>query len=132
MNRIFQFIALVLALALLGAPAVALSTCWSSSDVTLHGCGTDCPMMAQMSSRHGSDTMQAVAKGTPCCDISSGKPNRNIQLQVPSDSSRTVVAPPRSSRAFAAALVPAGSDSPRSIPPLPAASPQAVLCTFLI
>jgi hypothetical protein len=130
MNRIFQFVALVLAIALLAAPAAALSTCWTNSDEALHGCESDCPMMATMNTHHAAGTVQGVASGTSCCDISSGKPNPSTQLQVPSDSSRTAVTPPQS--LFAAVIVPARSDSPPSILPLPAASPQAVLCTFLI
>lgn len=132
MNRTFQFVALVLAIALLAAPAAALSTCWTNSDESQHGCEYDCPMMAMMNTHHAAGTIQAVASGTSCCDISSGKPNPSTQLQVPSDSSRTAVTPPQSLGTFAAVIVPERSDSPPSILPLPAASPQAVLCTFLV
>ena len=132
MNGTVQFVALVLAIALLAAPAAALSTCWKSSDQALHGCESDCPMMATMNTHHAARTAQAVTSSTSCCEFSSGKPNPSTQLQVPSDSSRTAVTPPQSSGTFAAVIVPARSDSPPSILPLPAASPQAVLCTFLI
>ncbi|MGB9106177.1 MAG: hypothetical protein WCC59_15580 [Terriglobales bacterium] len=131
MTAIFKSVALLLAIALLAAPAAALSTCWTSSDEAQHGCDPACPMMATMNTHHAADTLQAVASGATCCDISSGKPNPGTQLQAPSDSSRTA-ATPQSSGAFAAVLVSARSDSPRSMPPLPAVSPQAVLCTFLI
>jgi hypothetical protein len=132
MNRISKFVALLLAVGLLAAPAAALSTCWTSSDEAQHGCDPDCPMMATMNTHHAADTVQAVTSGTSCCDISSGKPHPSTQLQVPSDSSRTAVTPPQSSGRSAAVIVPARSDSPPSILPLPAASPQAVFCTFLI
>jgi hypothetical protein len=132
LKRIFQFVALALAVALLAVPAAALSSCWTSSDESQHGCDPDRPMMATMNAHHAGSTVQAVQSGTSCCDISSGKPNPSTQLQVPTDSSRTAVTPPQSSGTFAAVTVPARSDSPPSILPLPAASPQAVLCTFLI
>jgi hypothetical protein len=132
MTAIFKSVALVLAIALLAAPAAALSTCWTSSDEAQPGCVPDCAMMATMNAHHAAYTVQAVASGTSCCDISSAKPNPTTQLQGPTDSSRTAVTPPQSSGTFAAVIVPARSDSPASTPPLPSASPQAVLCTFLI
>ena len=131
MNRAFKFVALTLLIALLAAPASALSRCWSGPDGDAqHGCDPDCPMMAQMN--HAGDTMQAVASGTSCCDISSGKPAPTTQLLVPTSSARTAITPPQSLAPFAAVLVLANSISPGSITALPTASPQAALCTFLI
>lgn len=132
MTSVFKFVALVLAVALLAAPAAALSTCWTSSDEARHGCVPDCAMMATMNAHHAAYTVQAVTSGPSCCDISSSKPNPSTQLQVPTDSSRTAVTPPQSPGTFAAVIVPARCDSPASTPPLPSGSPQAVLCTFLI
>jgi hypothetical protein len=131
MNRISKFVALVLAVGLLALPETALSTCWTNFDEAQHGCGLDCPMMAMRNAHHAADTVQAVTSGTSCCDISSGKPNPTSQLQFPTNGSRTA-ATPLQSGTFAAVIVPARCDSPASTPPLHSASPQAVLCTFLI
>jgi len=131
MNRNVKSVALVLAVALLAAPAAALSTCWTSSDEAQHGCASDCPMMVMMNAHQPPDTVEAATSGTSCCDISSGKPNPATQLQVPTDSSRTA-ATPLQSGTFAAVIVPARANSPSSTRPLPSSLPQAVLCTFLI
>lgn len=132
MTPIFKSVALLLAIALLAAPAAALATCWAGSGEAPHDCAPDCSMMAMMNTHPPAGTVRADASGTSCCDISSGKPNPPTQLQVPTDSSRTAVTPPQSLGVLAVVPVSASADSPGSPPSLPAVSAQAVLCTFLI
>lgn len=132
MASILKSVAMLLAIALLAAPAAALSSCWTSSGEAQHGCcDPDSPMMAMMNHHHAADTIQAVT-GASCCDLSSGKAMPATQFQVPTRNLRTAVTPPQSAGVFAAVLGSAGSDSPPSTPSLPPASPQAVLCTFVI
>ena len=124
--------ALALAMALLAAPAAALSGCWTSPDEARHGgCSAGCPMMAMVRTQPPSDTVQAVTSGN-CCVLSSGKPAPTTQLLVPIDSTRTLVTPSQASLLVAAPLVAPRADSPGLSPPASPSSPQAVLCTFLI
>jgi hypothetical protein len=133
MASIFKSVAMLLAITLLAAPAAALTSCWTRSGEAQHGCcDPDSPMMAMMNHQHAADTIQAVASGASCYDLSSGKAMPATQVQVPTRRLRTAVTPPQSAGVFAAVLGSAGSDSPPSTPSLPPASPQAVLCTFLI
>lgn len=132
MNTVCKSVAMLLAIVLLAAPAAALSNCWTGASEAQHGCTPGCPMMASMPAHNAAGAVQAIAARPSCCDISSAKPKPATQLQVPTDNSRTAVMPPLSMVAFAAVVVPFRTDSPPSMPPLPAASPQAVFCTFIV
>lgn len=135
MNAVFRTVAFVLAVALLSAPAAAaLSSCWIRANEARHGCPAGCPMMGMTAAHHGYDGLEAAPGGKSCCNISSGQATPTTQLQLPSaDKGTAVVAVPQSSFAFAAALVSPRTGT-RGSPPsvVPMASPQAVLCTFLI
>jgi hypothetical protein len=132
MKMVFKSVALVLAMAVFAAPAAALSSCWTSPEEAPHGCPAGCPMMAMANAHPMSDAIQAAPSGNSCCNISSGKTTPTTQLQVPTDSTRTIVTPPHASLPLACPLVSARAESPGSSPPVFPASPQAVLCTFLI
>jgi hypothetical protein len=132
MKIVFKSVAVVLAMAVLAAPAAALSSCWTSSHEAAHGCPAGCPMMAITKTQQPSDAVQVAPGANSCCDISSGKTTPSTQLQVPIDSTRTIVMPPQASLPIARPLVSARAELPGSSPPVFPASPQAVLCTFLI
>ena len=132
MNRAFQLAALVLSVALLATPASALSVCWIGSENAKGDCGAECPMAAEMTAHHAADTVQAAAGGASCCDLSSGKPVPTRQPLVPTSSALAAVNLPQSSGVFAAVIVPANTFARDAAPIQTTASPQAVLCTFLI
>ncbi len=132
MYRVRKFVGLVLLAALLAAPATAaaLSTCWKGMDSAQQSCGAHCPMMMPASAaRTAADAFERSNSGTPCCNVSS-LPEAFTQFQLPAGGAVTAVAPPQI--VLAAVVIAAGPVSSDSPPPLPAASSQAVLCTFLI
>ncbi|MGI9103505.1 MAG: hypothetical protein ACR2IF_13795 [Terriglobales bacterium] len=128
MSRRFKFVALVLSLAVLAAPAAALAGCWSGSGGrAAHACCGD-----GMDSQNPAAAMQAADSSLSCCDVSSGKPAPTAQLILPASGAHAAVTVPNSAVSPVPMLVAANEPPPGSTPPLPGDSPQAVLCTFLI
>jgi hypothetical protein len=130
MNRVFKLAALILAVAVLAAPAAALSRCWISSDAAQHGCLAGCPMMTQMP--QPTIVVKAAANGTSCCNLSAGLPVPPVQMQGPNV---TPVAANPLHTAFSpvVAVAPVRSGLQDAVPLKSALLvPQAVLCTFLI
>lgn len=129
MNRVFKFAALILAIAVLAAPAAALSTCWTSAEPAQHGCPAGCPMMTPIP--QPTTAVQAAASGASCCNLSSGLPVPPVQMQGPNVT-------PVAANPLHTAVAPVVADAPIRVGlqdgiPLKSAFPhQAVLCTFLI
>ncbi len=122
-----KLVALVLAIALLGAPAAALSTCWTTAGEARGGCPAGCPMMAHMPQ----PANVAQAAGMPCCSLSSGQAATLAQLSR-ADAPSVTVNPPSAGFSAPVAVAPFPRRVARPMPLSHPPSPQAVLCTFLI
>ena len=87
-------------------------------------------MMAQAQMNHAAGLMMVAGGGRSCCDMSSGKPAPATLLAVPTSATS---APAVASESCVAVVHAPASDSPAGpASPPPTASPQAVLCTFLV
>ncbi len=129
MPRIHKFVGLALVLALLAAPATAsaLAACSKAQGTPQH-CGPDCPMMTAMKTAHPCASADRLNNSKPCCEITS-LPSGPSQVRAPAGAA-AVVTPPQT--ADAVVVIAANTETYTASPPLPIASPQAVLCTFLI
>jgi hypothetical protein len=123
-----KFVAILLLVGLLAAPAAALSACWRTGDGGQHDCPSGCPMMAKMM-QVPADSIQARPENPNCCQISSGKPAPASPLVVPNGSVR--VTPPAVRVVPITVTTAVVRQSETATPPLTAPS-QPVLCTFLI
>src|SRR5512138_3507404 len=125
MSRKVQFVAVVLALVVLAGPGAALAACWSPQmTATGHHC---CPTMRS----HPGVQMKGAGQTSPCCNITAGKSVPPSVMQAPG--SKVTVAPIAiAAVVLALPVAPARhvTVDPVFVPEL--ASPQAVLCTFLI
>jgi hypothetical protein len=123
--QVSKFAVVVLVLAVLAMPAAALVSCWAPPMMS-----AGCPLCPAMTHNPGTAVQEAPA-GASCCDISSGKPAPASVLQAPTTTS--LLAPAPSAVVAVSVAAPARVDHPTDQGSAsPPASPQAVLCTFLI
>lgn len=124
-----QLVSLVLLLGIVLAPAAALSTCWTVTGSSHHGCPPGCPMMTKAAAV-SEMTPEAHASKPNCCRISSSGSAPTWQLSASTAQSR--IAPSDKQETAASDIIaPIGfhfSDTatPHAVPS------QPVLCTFLI
>jgi hypothetical protein len=130
MNGVFKLVAVILVLAALVSPALALTVCRTSAPAEDSGmkCPPDCPMMAECAKAHAASA--AAAPGS-CCQMTSGKPAPAAVPRLPVSPAQ---AQPLAIDAATHVLLVAQAQEMKAAPHVPAldASPQAVLCTFLI
>lgn len=130
-NRAFQSVALALTLALLASPAAALAMCAGMERVE------HCPQPAMHCPDCPEDERTAAIQPQPmpmdsdCCAMAPARPAPRTDLQTPTFAPAGVPAV-RTLAAIAPALPTPPQPHREAVFLLPADSPQAVLCTFLI
>lgn len=132
MQRAFHSVAVALMLALLAAPAAALAMCARMSaaehcpSMPAEHCA-DCPESAETASME----QQPMPMDGSCCALAPARPAPRTDLQGPAVAHPGVA--PMKTLAVAAPALPAPPPERRdAVFLVPAESPQAVLCTFLI
>src|SRR5512146_438912 len=126
-----KFVALMLMMAMLFAsPALAFASCWTAASADESGmkCPPDCPMMADCDK---AQIAFSVPDSSPCCQMSSGK---SAPAEVPQVPVSPATASPVNLNSAEHMLVSVQLRASKSVPHvlLPEASPQALLCTFLV
>jgi hypothetical protein len=127
MIRCNKLVALVLAIAMFVVPAAALSSCGLLM-ASMSESNPCCPMM------HGKPSPASIRQGPmgeSCCQVSSSKPEQQSSLPTQTSNSLEVI-PAAPASSVDAPYVALHSRFAELLFRPPSASPQAVLCTFLI
>lgn len=128
MNWRFKLVAVLLGLALLGSPMLALVRC--TPKVAVGHCGEDCPMMMHSRQASTSQVSENASRDGSCCQVS----------RLPENGMKPAATTPAGSLQasvgeVAVALLPVIASLAEELPAQllkPRSSSQAVLCTFLI
>lgn len=132
MNSGSKLIAIALVLASFAVPASAIASCWSAVHLSAAaGTGMNCPPGCPMMAQQANPQHEISPEKSTCCKISSGNP---APASIPP---ATVITPTLTIAPFKTDVVAVKPtalhlsviDAEASAPD---ASPQAVLCTFLI
>lgn len=134
MERILQSVALALVLALLASPAAAVARCASMQPQTAH-CphqpALHCPDCPEPEGAAASVGQQPLPMDGPCCHMAPARPSPRTDVQAPAPVG-TGIPLVRTITVISPALPAPPPPQREAVFLLPAESPQAVLCIFLI
>jgi hypothetical protein len=128
MNGTLKFVVVMLVLAALASPSLALTACGSRADAAGMKCPPDCPMMARCAQARMAG---AAAAGGLCCHMSSGKPAPATVAQLPVSPAQARPMVSDAAPHMPLLAQPREAKAAREVPAVDT-SPQAILCTFLI
>ncbi len=132
MKRALQSVALALMLALLASPAAALIHCASMQQPgPCQQPAMHCPDCPEPEEDAASIGQQPMPMDGPCCHMRPAQPSPRADMQAPAPAG-TAMPVVRTVATISPALPAPPPQRREAVFLLPAQSPQAVLCTFLI